>query len=693
MKKTITTIALSLLSISLSAQVPSTGLVGYWPFTGNANDLSGNANNGLVSGATLTTDRNGNANSAYTFDGVSNYIEIPYSSIFDNSTYSFSFWVKTSVNTNSAGGPNVNQGIIGRLPTGGPTGGAGAADNWIIFEVAGNCALGSAGSAGGGPVANAQTFPNISDNTWHHVAYTVSSNKAICYLDGVKKDSNLYTTPITYQPYPTRIGRVKYTYWKAFQGEVDDIAIYNRPLTFSEVQQLYTGLAPTSQLCLNTPTNYAANADPRHAVSSDFNGDGFADLAVANYGSGGGTTISVFIGNGSGNFAPAVNYTAGSGVHGIISADFNADGKIDLATANRGSNNISVLLGNGLGGFATAVNFAVGTNPQSLINADFNGDGFTDLAITNTNSNNVSIKLGNGLGSFGTSTNFTAGTAPNSVVAKDFNGDSFVDLAVSNGGTNNVSILLGNGSGSFGAATNYTTGIGPSTVISKDFNADGKLDLAVSNLTSNNVSVLLGAGTGIFGTANNFTGGGSQVWAVISEDFDGDGKLDLATANYSASTAISILQGNGSGGFNAAVNFSVVGSGTPISLISGDFNGDGKKDIATTNYVSNNASVFINCTSITTGIGNLDPINSQHVIKVWPNPTTGHITIDNGTFSDVSGFQLKITNTLGQQVFQSAITQQQFYVDLSTWSGNGLYFLHIIDAKGNIIDTKKIVLQ
>lgn len=96
---------------------------------------------------------------------------------------------------------------------------------------------------------------------------------------------------------------------------------------------------------------------------------------------------------------------------------------------------------------------------------------------------------------------------------------------------------------------------------------------------------------------------------------------------------------------------------------------------------------------INTTITGFNPVTYQNTIKVWPNPTNDHITIDNGNISNLTGYQLKITNSLGQQVFQSAITQQQFYVDLSTWSGNGLYFLHIIDATGNIIDIKKIVLQ
>ena len=96
---------------------------------------------------------------------------------------------------------------------------------------------------------------------------------------------------------------------------------------------------------------------------------------------------------------------------------------------------------------------------------------------------------------------------------------------------------------------------------------------------------------------------------------------------------------------------------------------------------------------INTNITGFNPVTYQNTIKVWPNPTHDHITIDNGNIANFTGYQIKITNSLSQQVFQSAINQQQFYVDLSTWTGNGIYFVHIIDGQGNTIDIKKIVLQ
>ena len=142
--------------------------------------------------------------------------------------------------------------------------------------------------------------------------------------------------------------------------------------------------------------------------------------------------------------------------------DFNGDGKADLAVANYGSDNVSVLLGNGNGTFQAAVNYAAGTSPHSVAVGDFNGDGKADLAVANYGSNNVSVLLGNGNGTFQAAVNYAAGTSPCSVAVGDFNGDGKADLAVANYGSNNVSVLLGNGNGTFQAAVNYAAGTDPS---------------------------------------------------------------------------------------------------------------------------------------------------------------------------------------------------------------------------------------
>jgi hypothetical protein len=107
-----------------------------------------------------------------------------------------------------------------------------------------------------------------------------------------------------------------------------------------------------------------------------------------------------------------------------------------------------------------------------------------------------------------------------------------------------------------------------------------------------------------------------------------------------------------------------------------------------TTYVTVTDTLLIN-----TSVTGINPPNNVNTIKVFPNPASTHITIDYGNFAIMNGYQLVIENSLGQQVFQTNITQQSDYLSLASWGGNGLYFVHIIDTQGNTIDIRKIVLQ
>src|SRR6266404_1845202 len=177
----------------------------------------------------------------------------------------------------------------------------------------------------------------------------------------------------------------------------------------------------------------------------------------------------------------------------------------------------------------------VGTQPQGLLTADFNADGKSDLAVANKASNNVSILLSNGDGTFTTKSTSSAGTGANWLAAGDFNEDGKLDLAVAHSGSTGaggVSVFLGNGDGTFTLKSSPNTGGGPSSVVAEDFNADGHLDLAVINETDGTVAILLGAGDGTFSAGNTLTvGTNSQV--IVAGDFNEDGGLDLAVSNKS----------------------------------------------------------------------------------------------------------------------------------------------------------------
>jgi len=328
--------------------------------------------------------------------------------------------------------------------------------------------------------------------------------------------------------------------------------------------------------------NYAVGNSPQSVTVRDFNGDGYLDLATANNGSG---DVSVLLGKGDGTFQGAVNYAAGSGLQAVTVGDFNGDGTADLAVASS-YGYVSVLLGNGNGTFQAAPEYTTGHTPTSVALGDFNGDGKLDLAVANRYSPNVSVLLGNGDGTFQAPVNYTVGGGPTSVAVGDFNGDGKLDLAVANSGYgyNQVSVLLGNGDGTFQAAVGYAAGTTPWSVAVGDFNGDGYLDLAVANYDSYNVSVLLNNGDGTFAAAVNYGAGGYYPQSVTVGDFNGDGKPDLAVANSYMST-VSVRLNNGDGTFKGEVRYSL-GAAGGYSVAVGDFNGDGKLDLALACYNS-----------------------------------------------------------------------------------------------------------
>lgn len=300
-----------------------------------------------------------------------------------------------------------------------------------------------------------------------------------------------------------------------------------------------------------TAINFGNTVLSNFITSADFNQDNIVDLATTDANQ---NSVSVFIGIGNGTFNSALSFSLigdSSGITGntpisLISADFNLDGNADLATANAGgSGSVSVLLGDGTGNFNSVNTFTAGWAPYSIVSADFNADGNADLAVACQDiSNNVAIFLGNGSGGFSSATYSTIGGYPHTIITNDFNGDSKPDLAIGYQYNTNkkVVVLLGNGTGGFSAATPSTVSSDPYSLTSTDFNFDGKIDLAVTLRYGGSVSVLIGNGMGNFGTPTEFTVG-LDPWGIINADFDSDGKSDLAVTNYTSNN-VSILLNN-----------------------------------------------------------------------------------------------------------------------------------------------------
>jgi len=283
----------------------------------------------------------------------------------------------------------------------------------------------------------------------------------------------------------------------------------------------------------------SAIGGPRSVAVGDFDRDGVQDIATANSTA---NNVTIFLGNDDGTFAALTNFSVGNQPVAIKLGDFNGDGKQDIAVANSNaspSGTVSILLGNGDGTFGNATSYATGNFPNAIAVADFNRDGKQDLAVAN-GGNTVSILIGNGDGTFAPAVNYfgTSGIQPVDVVVGDFNRDGTQDLAIAIPGSLNLAVSLGNGDGTFDDVITYT-GTGSWSLTTDDFNRDGKQDLALSNRTGNSVSILLGNGDGSFGTALNYSTGATPQ-GVISGDFNRDGRRDLAVVNFGSGT-VSIL--------------------------------------------------------------------------------------------------------------------------------------------------------
>jgi FG-GAP-like repeat len=344
--------------------------------------------------------------------------------------------------------------------------------------------------------------------------------------------------------------------------------------------------------------------NPSATVVADFTGDNVPDLAVA-FNDVQFSGVSIFPGLGAGAFGDGLRTVPVAGPTGLATADFNGDGKPDLAVGT--NTGVKIALGNGdLGGtFGTPVAYPTGLTANAQVRwvaaADFDGDGKPDVILATDSG--VSVFLGNGDGTLRTAIN-TAGDPASHLVTGDFNGDGKTDVAVLSNPRAHLDLMFGNGNGTFGTPTAYTTDTAPNTVAVGDFNRDGKPDLAVTATQSAGVEIFQAGLGGRFAPKGTYQTGGGSTGMVVA-DFNGDGKPDLATIDQHGQD-VYVFPGTGLGTFGTPTMY-VVGS-RPMFGAAADFNGDGRPDLAVSNFGSGTVSV-------------LDSPNPVAGFRVAPAPT------------------------------------------------------------------------
>jgi hypothetical protein len=370
--------------------------------------------------------------------------------------------------------------------------------------------------------------------------------------------------------------------------------------------------------------------------TADLNGDGRLDLTLVDRGR---AVVSVLVGSGAGRFAVTESYLVGGGPTALQLGDMDGDGRIDALTLNqfddsatllRGSGDgrfdgvravvtelgalvgvaiddfdrndhpdlaavsedggqVGVFLGRGDGSFRALPPIAIGRQPRAVVSGDFNQDERPDLAVVNFGNDAVTILDGDGQGGFAARRAVRVGTGPSAISVGSFASPTSSDLAVVNSLSDSVSVLYGDGRGQFPTVANFPVTPRPSFMIVGDTNRDGHQDLVVGSEFSESVAILLGTGRQLDAPKTNTLSAVAKP--SVAEDLDGDGEMDLINPNQS-SGAIEVLPGSAPGKFGAPLRVEV--GRDPRAVASGDFNHDGRADIAVAHGATRTITILLN---------------------------------------------------------------------------------------------------
>lgn len=407
--------------------------------------------------------------------------------------------------------------------------------------------------------------------------------------------------------------------------------------------------------------------------------------------------------------------------YSLTTADFDGDGSLDIATANRTANNVNILFNDGNGILSNVASVMVGLSPESIISGDWDADSDMDLAVTNSSNQTFTLLQNDGTGDFTSNGDVIVGTTPHGINMGDIDGDGDLDLVTSNFSAATLSIVENDGNGAFMETFTASVGSLPEFAIIRDFDNDGDLDLASPSFTNNSVFLLDNIGEGIFDNNGNISVG-NNPHIPFSGDLDGDGFEDLLIPNASSNSIqiLSNIEGNfsneatipqngrpysgitfdmdGDGDLDAAVPFyqgsnirvyendgagnltemGVYGVGNqPHVIVSGDFNNDGAADLAVCNDASNSVQILLN-EAVDTPTKEILETTLAH--QVSPNPSDGNILLYYH-LPQSTMIEITIYNQLGQHLVtpfkgKQAVGEQSLSLAMEQWK-SGIYFYKI----------------
>ena len=437
-----------------------------------------------------------------------------------------------------------------------------------------------------------------------------------------------------------------------------------------------------------------AISTPYYVSSGDFNNDHLVDIAIININA---HNLGIYLGYGNGTFSDQITYSTGQSSKPISLGvgDFDNDSCLDVVVANSGIHTIVVFLGYCNGSFQSPISYSTGdsSTPSSVAVADFNKDNRLDIIVTENKGNNVWVFLGYGNGSFSGEIIYSMPDQSYSawVVVDDLNNDTIPDVVVANQYANNVCILFGDGNGSFGNVTMLPTGEGsrPASVALGDFNGDKSIDIAVVNQFSKTVGLFFGYRNGSFSSQKTYpVSAGAYLKAIIVSDINNDTALDILVVDYDrTNSSLAIFYGLGDGNFTLPKIYPTGFNSLPYMVATGDFNNDGKVDLAMNYWNQDSIGVFIQVSSEPFGssalfsTGNqshpksvaIGDFNNDHRLDIAvTSSATNNIGIllgyGNGDFAD------QLTYSTGTDFVPSAISVDHFndddYLDIAVVNTN-----------------------